>query len=161
MIRWMESDVSGTLRSSQIFGSLEPAHLDRLAAIASAMAWPADRQIFHEGEPDDKLYLVVEGLVALEIHVPNRGRVTIQTIGPDEILGWSSFVPEVEKKTASARALQPTSVIAIDAVRLVEACEQDHDLGYYAYRAIAHVIASRLKATRLQLIDMFAVGERE
>jgi CRP-like cAMP-binding protein len=156
----MESDVVGTLRSSQTFGALESAHLERLAAIASPMAWPAGHLIFREGEPDDKLYLVVEGLVALEIHVPGRGRVTIQTIGPDEILGWSSFVPEVEKKTASAKALQPTRAVAIDAARLVEACEQDHHLGYHASRAIARVIANRLKATRLQLLDMFAIGER-
>jgi hypothetical protein len=29
------------------------------------------------------------------------------------------------------------------------------------YRALATVIASRLKATRLQLLDMYSVGERK
>lgn len=150
-----------TLRSSLLFESLEPQHLDKVVALAQEMSWPEDRVIFREGEPDDRLYLVLEGLVALEISIPGRGRATILTVGPNEVLGWSAAVPEVEKKTASARTLQPTRAIAIGAAALYAACEQDHDLGYHVYRALASVIASRLKATRLQLLDVYGPGERK
>ncbi len=102
----------------------------------------------------------MDGLVALETYIPNRGRATIQTLGPHDILGWSAAVPQVQKKTASARTLLATHALAIDAAALYDACEQDHDLGYYVYRALAVVIASRLKATRLQLLDIFSIGER-
>lgn len=152
--------VLDALRTSPLFGFLESAHLEKLVAFAREVSWPPDRVIFREGEPDDKLYLVLEGLVALDIYVPGRGRVTILTIGPQEVLGWSAAVPEVEKKTASARTLQPTRAIAIDASALHAACEQDHDLGYHVYRTLANVIASRLKATRLQLLDVYGVSER-
>ncbi|MDQ7859811.1 MAG: hypothetical protein RB149_13505, partial [Armatimonadota bacterium] len=65
----------------------------------------------------------------------------------------------VETKTASARTLQPTRVIVMDAGALHAACEEDHHLGYHVYRTLARVIAGRLKATRMQLLDMYAVGE--
>jgi CRP-like cAMP-binding protein len=149
----------GMLRAGPLFGSLEPQHLETLAAFAQEVTWPEDRVVFREGEPDDRLYVVVEGLVALEIFVPGRGRVTILTVGPHEVLGWSAAVPEVEKKTASARALQTTRAIAIDAAKLYAACDQDHDLGYHVYRSLSAVIASRLKATRLQLLDIYGTGE--
>lgn len=153
--------VGDALRAAPLFGALEPTHLERLSAIASEMSWTADQVIFREGEADDRLYLMLDGLVALDMYVPNRGRVTILTVGPHEIFGWSAAVPVVRKKTASARALQPTRAIAIDAAALSAACEQDHDLGYHIYRTLADVIASRLTATRLQLLDMYAVGEGE
>jgi CRP/FNR family cyclic AMP-dependent transcriptional regulator len=148
------------LRSSHMFADLEPRHLERLAAFAEEITWPSDHVVFREGEPDDRLYVILDGLVALDTYVPNRGRVTIQTIGSHEVLGWSSAVPQVEKKTASARTLLATRAVALHAASLEAACEQDHDLGYAVYRALATVIASRLKATRLQLLDVYAVGEK-
>ncbi|MDI6773078.1 MAG: Crp/Fnr family transcriptional regulator [bacterium] len=149
------------LRSAQLFWGLEPQHLEKLAAIASEVTWTEGQVIFREGEADDRLYLVVEGLVALEMYIPNRGRATILTAGPHEVFGWSAAVPVVGKKTASARSLQRTRAIAIDAGALCAACEQDHHLGYYVYRTLADVIASRLTATRLQLLDVYAVGKGE
>ncbi|MDR7523343.1 MAG: Crp/Fnr family transcriptional regulator [Armatimonadota bacterium] len=148
------------LRASPLFAALAPHHLEQLAAFAQEMTWGEDQVIFREGEPDDRLYLVVEGLVALETYIPGRGRTTILTVGPHEILGWSAAVPGVEKKTAGARALLATRAIAFDAAALHQACEADHDLGYQVYRILAQVIASRLKATRLQLLDVYGVGGR-
>lgn len=149
------------LRSAQPFAALEPQHIEKLAAIATEVAWVEGQVIFREGEADDKLYLVVDGLVALEVYIPNRGRARILTAGPHEIFGWSAAVPVAGKKTAGARSLQTTHAIAMDAGALCAACEQDHDLGYFVYRALADVIASRLAATRLQLLDVYAVGKGE
>lgn len=147
------------LRSNPWFAALEPKHFEKLLAMATEMSWPAGRVIFREGGEDDRLYFVVEGQVALEIHVPARGRVTILTVGPNEIFGWSAAVPVVRKKTAGARAVQPTRAIAFDAAALRAACEADHDLGYHVYRRLTNVIATRLTATRLQLLDLYAVGQ--
>ncbi|MDQ7858363.1 MAG: cyclic nucleotide-binding domain-containing protein, partial [Armatimonadota bacterium] len=118
--------IAQALRACVLFSGLEAPQLDRLIGLATEATWPAGRIVFREGEPDDRLYIVVEGLVALETHVPGRGRVTIQTIGPCEVLGWSAVVPGVETKTASARTLQPTRVIVMDAGALHAACEEDH-----------------------------------
>ncbi len=149
------------LRSAPMFSDLGPQHLETLAAYATEVSWPSDTLIFREGDPDDKFYVLLDGLVALDTYIPSRGRVTIQTIGANEVLGWSAAVPLVEKKTAGARTLLATRAIAIDSVGLCKACEQNHELGFHVYRALATVIASRLKATRLQLLDIYSVGERK
>jgi hypothetical protein len=38
----------------------------------------------------------------------------------------------------------------------MDLCREDPDFGFELYRALADVISSRLIATRLQLIDVFA-----
>ncbi len=44
----------------------------------------------------------------------------------------------------------------MDAEKLRNLAEKDHDFGYLLMRRLANVVASRLMVTRLQLIDMFA-----
>ena len=54
------------------------------------------------------------GRVAIEIAVPGRGRVIILTVGPGEVFGWSSLFHQ-RPKTASARTIEPTRALALDA----------------------------------------------
>jgi CRP/FNR family cyclic AMP-dependent transcriptional regulator len=142
------------------FQSLEPAHFEKLLAIAGIATWEDGQTLFAEGESDDHLYLVLKGRVALDKSIPGRGRVTILTLGPSEIFGWSAVVPVVGTRTATARAVGPTQSVIFDSAALRQACDDDHDLGYLVYRRLTNIIAGRLSATRLQLLDMYA-GSRK
>jgi CRP/FNR family cyclic AMP-dependent transcriptional regulator len=144
-----------SLAAMELVQSLEPKHLETLASIAKEVTFGEGETIFQEGDTSDVVYLIQEGQVAIEIHVPGRGRMTILTLGPGQLLAWSSLFTS-QRKTASGRTLSPTRAIAIDGADLREACETDHDLGYTVMWRVASVIAERLKATRLQLLDMFA-----
>jgi CRP-like cAMP-binding protein len=155
------ASVAEALHLNPWFNALEQRHFDTLVSVASERSWPAGQIVFREGVVDDHLYFILDGQIALEIYVPTRGRVTILTIGPNEIFGWSAVVPVVQKRVASARAIHPTRGIAFDGPALRKACDDDHDLGYFFYRRLTNVIAGRLTATRLQLIDMYAVGQKE
>lgn len=138
------------------FQSLEPDHFEKLLSIASLAEWPEGQTIFAEGGQDAKLYLILEGRVAIDKHVPGRGRVTLLTLGPSEIFGWSAVVPVIGTRTATARAVAPTRAVTFDSVALQQACDEDHDLGYLVYRRLTNIIAGRLSATRLQLLDMYS-----
>ena len=137
------------------FQALEPDHFQKLVDIATEERWGADETIFREGDPGKYLFLILEGQVALEIYVPVQGRVTILTLAPDDIFGWSAVLPVVGTRTASARAVRATRAIAFDSLALRQACEVDHELGFHVYRRLTNVIAGRLTATRLQLLDMY------
>ena len=73
----------------------------------------------------------------------------------DEV-GWSSVTPVVRRRTAGARAVLPSCLLKIDAVKLRQFTEEDCYLGYLIMRRMTNVIASRLLTTRLQLLDVFA-----
>ncbi len=143
------------LQSLEFTRELELRQLEMLTSMATMMDYAKDDVIFHESGVDPKIYLIETGQVGLDVHVPGRGRVRILTAGPGQILGWSSLIPP-QRKTATAQALTPTHAIAFDALRLWEACQADHDLGFAIMWRVAEVIAARLKATRLQLLDIFA-----
>jgi CRP-like cAMP-binding protein len=143
------------LRQNPWFQGLEPDHFEKLLAIAGLDEWAEGQTIFAEGGHDAKLYLILEGRVAIEKYIPGRGRVTLLTLGPSEIFGWSAVVPVIGTRTATARAAAPTQAVTFDSPALEQACDEDHDLGYLVYRRLTNIIAGRLSATRLQLLDMY------
>jgi CRP/FNR family transcriptional regulator, cyclic AMP receptor protein len=150
-----------TLREIPFFADLSPAHLELLASLASFREAQNGDELFHEGDPQDCLYIVLEGRVAVEIHIPNHGRLRILTVEPTELLGWSSITDTMPRRTASARAVAATRLLAIDSAALHAACKKDSDLGYFIMNRVANVIANRLLITRLQLLDLFASPSSE
>jgi hypothetical protein len=52
-------------------------------------------------------------------------------------------------------ALAPVRALAFDGVQLLEACDNDNAFGYAVTRALLKVVARRLHATRIQLLDVY------
>ena len=135
---------------------LDPRHLNIIMGCASNVSFDAEQYILHEGEEAANFFIIHHGKVALEIFTSDRGPITIQTIGEGDVLGWSWLIPPYHWHY-DARAIEPTSAIALDAKCLRAKCEEDHDLGYELLKRFAHVITQRLEATRLQLLDVYGV----
>jgi CRP-like cAMP-binding protein len=150
------SDLINAMQSIPWFQRMSQEHFEKLLSIASLVEVEAKQELFREGDPEDYLYIVVQGRVAIEIFVPSRGRIRIYTADPMDEVGWSSVTPLVRQRTASARTIFPSCLVRLDAVKLRQLCEEDCDLGYLVMRRMSNVIASRLLTTRLQLLDMFA-----
>jgi CRP/FNR family cyclic AMP-dependent transcriptional regulator len=56
-----------------------------------------------------------------------------------------------------AYALEPVRAIALDGECLRTKAEKDHGLGYELLKRISRVMAERLHATRLQLLNVYEV----
>ena len=110
----------------------------------------ADEFLFHAGEPADEFFLLQDGLVALEMN-----RVTIATIGADELLGVSWLLTP-RAWTWDARALQPVNALAIDVEQLIALCEQDHSVGYHFMKQVGSALEWRFLSTALQAADVYA-----
>jgi len=142
------------LAEHPFFQGLAPEYLRVLVGCASNVRFEAGQQIFREGEEANEFYLIRHGKVALEVYVPGRGSITIQTLGVGEILGWSWLVPPYQWRF-DARAVELTRAIALDGKCLRTKCEDDPRLGFALLKRFAHVMTERLQATRLQLLDVY------
>lgn len=151
-----EAQASGhRLEELAFLQGLSPEYIAQVAAVASPVHWPADEVIYREGDAGAAVYLIDVGRVAIEMTVPGRGRTTVLTIGPGEVLGWSSLFHD-GPKDAAARAVIDTHAWALDAPRLRALCDADAQFGYAFTRRMLKEVSQRLKATRMQLLDVFA-----
>ena len=151
-----QQELVQALQAIPWFQVMTSEHFNKIASIAKILRYEPGQVIFHEGDKEDYLYVVLEGRVAIEITVPGRGRMRILTADAMDEVGWSAVTPVVRQRTAGARAVLPSRLVAFDASELRRMCEEDHDFGYYVMRRLANLVAGRLLTTRLQLLDMFA-----
>ena len=138
------------------FGSeLSPETQERLAKLGTLQDFDAETVILHEGEDAIQMGILISGRLALRTLVPERGPVTILSIEPGDIFGWSAAMGDT-KTQSSAVAPIPSQALMIDGTRLRAALKEDHALAASLYPRILQAFGRRLRATRLQLLDLFA-----
>ena len=144
---------------SPVFHGLAQAEVELIAGCGSNVVFAAGEQLFREGGQADVFYLVRHGLVALDQSVPNRADVTVETVGPGEIVGWS-WLFEPHRWHFTGRAVELVRAVQFDGACLRRKCDEDPVLGYDLLTRFAHVLVDRLQATRLQLMDVYGDGNR-
>ncbi len=150
--------IVAALDSTWFGAGLPPEAQARLAAVARIRGEPAGVELLHEGEVTDEFGVVLRGRVALRMLVPERGMVTILTVDPGDIVGWSALVPP-HRATATAVTIEPVELLVFDGPELRAALRADHAFAASVYPRVLQAVSRRLSATRLQLLDLFAREE--
>jgi CRP-like cAMP-binding protein len=146
-----------TLREIRFLHDIGPMHLEQIAKIGRLSDYDAGAIVFHQGDVAQLVYLVVSGNVSLEICAAGAGCKQIFTVGPGELLGWSSVL-EQSCYTARARALEKTRLVEIYVTQLLTICQRDPQFGYELMHRTALALAKRLSATRMQLLDVYGAS---
>lgn len=152
------SDPIAALGASWFGAGLSPEAVARLAGIAQMKDAAPGAELTREGQITDGLSIVLSGRVALRTLVPERGMVTILTVEPGDIVGWSAIVPP-HRGTATAIAIEPVRLLELPGEPLRALLRSDHALAASVYPRVLQAVSRRLSATRLQLLDLFAREE--
>ena len=136
------------------FAGLDADAFRLMAGCASNVHYAAGEYIFGEGEAASRFFVIRAGRVALEIHSPARGPLTIDTMDEGEVLGWSWLIPPY-RYFGAARAVTPVSAIALDGACLRGKCEADPKLGYQLLKRVTAVMYQRLESARVRLLDLY------
>jgi CRP/FNR family transcriptional regulator, cyclic AMP receptor protein len=126
-------------------------HLAVLAEAAADVTFPARQRLFEDGGGASRFWLIQSGHVALDLHVPGKGRMKIDSIGMGELLGWSWLFPPYRWAFGAVAARQ-IEAFEFDARMVRACCQDDPELGYDLTQRLARVLAKRLQATRVRLI---------
>lgn len=142
------------LKATPIFADMVDEHIAAIAGCAKNMQFPAKEKIYAEGDPADRFLIIQKGHVAIDMETVHRGILTVHTVGPGEVLGWSWLFPPYEWHY-NARAVEDTKAIALDAQCIRRKSDEDPALGYELMKRFSAVMLSRLEATRMQLMDIY------
>lgn len=148
-----QAELQQTLQTIPWFLELSESQIEKLAGISAIQYIANGETLFHEGDPEGNLYILLDGEMALDIQIPGQDKVRIFTAEPLDIIGWSSLTPMVRQCTATASALSDCDYLELESQKLVRLCDEDEKLGYIIMKRIANVVASRLLTTRIQLLD--------
>ena len=146
--------VEQLIADAPVFQEMAQEHLELIAGCAQNRTFEEGAYLMREGDPADSFYVIRYGRVALEIPVPSRGALTVETIEDGDLVGWSWLVPPF-RTSLDARALSNTHTVVFDGTCLRGKADQDPELGYELMRRFVPVIVERLRATRVQLLDVY------
>ena len=145
------------LAEHPFFRDLDEKYLELIVGCGRNVKYNAGEYVFREGDVSDTFYLIRHGRVALEVHVPGRGPVVIETLGEGDVLSWSWLVPPYRKQF-DARALTLVRALAFDGECILKKCEEDPRLGYELLKRFLRLVGRRLQATRVQILDIYGQG---
>jgi CRP-like cAMP-binding protein len=146
---------SAALGAGWFGAGLSPHAVEWLDANVVIRDYDVDETIMSEGEEGPPFGIVSAGRVALRLLVGERGPVTVMTVEPGDIVGWSALVPPY-RATSTVVATVPSRLLTIDAASLRRALRADSALAATVYPRVLEAMARRLGATRHQLLDLYA-----
>jgi len=142
------------LTAHPFLAGLTRQQLERLSPWAHRALFQAGARVFSEQGRAQRFWLIREGNVALDMYVPGRGAVVIETLGAGAVLGWSWLYPPY-RWHLGATALTQTLTVEFDGVAVRRLAREDPALGSELYQRFIAVVADRLQATRLRLLDLY------
>jgi len=146
---------SSELASHRFSAGLTANQLGRLAAIATSIEVTAGMRLFEEGGQATSLWLIRTGLIALDLHVPGRNRLIVETLGPGDELGLSWLLPPARWQFGAV-AQVAASAFELSSAAVTGLCEADHELGYQLTRRLLGTAIGRLQAARIRILDLYA-----
>ena len=146
--------IESLVEECTLFDGIDDENLALIAGCGKNVRFAPGEQIFREGEVADTFYIVRHGEVAIEVFVPNRGGVRLDTREEGEVVGWSWLFPPY-RCHCDARALDTVRALAFDGECLRGKAEDDHELGYALYSRFSKLLVDQIELTRLRLLDVY------
>ena len=95
------------LRTVAIFSELEEEQLEDLSFLAAPCAFPAQHQLFAQGECSDGMYLIEEGEVLISVRMPGDDLIEVARAGPGDLVGEMGLL---DRCARSAKAETQTPI---------------------------------------------------
>ncbi|MFJ6015864.1 Crp/Fnr family transcriptional regulator [Streptomyces sp. NPDC092952] len=144
------------MTSATTIGTALPAeHRERLLDLARETSFDAGTRLFEEGRHADRFWIIRTGTVALDLRVPGRRHAVIESLGHGELIGWSWHYPPFTWHLG-AEAMSPVRAWEFDAEAVRALCAEDAEFGRSIAVWVGRVVAQRLHAARVRLLDLYA-----
>lgn len=139
-------------KAGQLTTGLDGAELDKLASIALPEACEANGLLTREDERSRDLFIVVKGALSVEMNLTpqDTSPVSILKIRDDGVAGELSFL-DGARRSASLRAIVPTTVIRFPHNKLETLFNAEKGIGLTVMRNLAQLVTHRLRSTNFEL----------
>jgi CRP/FNR family transcriptional regulator, cyclic AMP receptor protein len=132
-----------------ILGQLTDVDVEWLIGHGRKRDIPTGTVLVHEGQPIDMLFIVLRG--QLEVHGAYLQGTGIR-LGSGEIVGEVSLL-DSRPPIATVTSIEPSTVLAIPRADIADHLNDDMGFAVRFYRALAVLLAQRLRNTGMRLGD--------
>lgn len=133
------------LRRIPMFAKVDVAKLKLLAFASERMTYEDSQTLFHQGDPADAVYIIIDGMADVTVDTPN-GPLTVARLGKNELVGDIGVLCDVPR-TATVRATSRLTALKITKDLFFRMLTDFPSMGVEIMRELAH----RLEVTTSKL----------
>jgi len=152
MTHGVSAEIATAIAGHAFFKGLPEGLIAAAVSGARERTYRAGEFLLREGRAADEFFAILDGKVALEMFAADRLRLTVQTVGRGDVIGWS-WLAAPGRWTLDAIAVKPTRAIAIDVAVLRSHFAARPADGYEFLLRLVPVLASRIQAMEMQLLE--------
>jgi CRP/FNR family transcriptional regulator, cyclic AMP receptor protein len=139
-------DTVGLLSRINLFAGLPPVYLQRIEALGQVEIHAAGSQVFAEGTPGDKVYLILEGKVRISRTVPGIGEEALAVLKAGDYFGEMALIDDFPR-SADAKAHETARLFVISKEHLQDLLFIDRELAYELLWNFVRTLSNRLRET--------------
>jgi CRP-like cAMP-binding protein len=124
------------LRSIPLFNKVEPSKLKLLAFTSDRLSFNADQELFHQGDPGDALYIILDGEADVLVETP-AGPIRVASVGKHGFFGDIAILCDVPR-TATVKATRPLTTLRISKDLFFQLVTQFPQISIEIMRELAH-----------------------
>ena len=143
------------LKSHSIFSDLDAKYIKILAQHVEEASFASGDLLFKQQDAAANFFIVLQGSITVEVPSLGGPPLEVQTLGVDEVLGWSWLIPPY-RWAFEAKADSDLKVLKFDGKRLLQLCEKDNEFGYALMKKFTCLMSERLHAARLKMMETWA-----
>lgn len=133
------------LQNIPLFSKIEPSKLKLLAFTSEQLTFAPGQELFHQGDPGDAAYIIMDGEADVTIDTP-AGEISVAKVGKNDLIGEIAILCDVPR-TATIKALSEVTTLAISKELFFQMVTEFPDMAIEIMRELAH----RLERTTNQL----------
>lgn len=133
-----------------LFTLLKKEELQELAGLTEEHRVQAGDIIIHEGERDNRLFMIVEGMASVIVGLGTRGERKLGKIGPHSYVGEMALVDDLVR-SASVIALEDTLLLTLDGKRFLDSIQSHPPIAM----ELLQTLSRRVRALEKSLMDSF------
>jgi len=144
-----EASADEILARAEMFQGVEPSAVSALTKQLQPVDFPRGHTVFAEGEPGDRLYIVISGKVKIGRRSPDDRENLLTIMGPSDMFGELSIF-DPGPRTSSATTITEVRAVSMDRDALRAWIADRPEIAEQLLR----VLARRLRRTNNNLADL-------
>lgn len=146
---------------TQLFSGLDDLEAAALFGICEQRSMDRGITLFHEGDPGDALYVVMEGHVDVLKKDPSGHPQTLATLSPGTALGEMSLLGGAPARTATVVTTSPVVLVRMPADRFCELVSDRNVAALKVVHNLAQEMSKRLMSMNDKLVAVLGRSKKK
>ncbi len=142
----ISSTIRRNVRQLELFSNLSDEEVDILVRHSKIRSLVEDEVLFHQGDDGDFFAVIIDGRIEIAKHTEKETPIALASLSSGDTLGEMALIDQ-ETRSASAIAIEPTSVFILSRQSFDMLVHQHPRCGTKLLRKLAAILCNHIRET--------------